>query len=89
MKKNNILMSLLLLVAVLSCTATGKVGHERGRHRGKGKKTVGIANPASEYCVKQGGESHMRKHSDGSQYGMCRFKDGTEIEEWEYYRHHN
>lgn len=48
--------------------------------------TVGIANPASEFCVKQGGTSEIRKSADGSEYGVCRFANGTVVEEWDYFR---
>ena len=44
------------------------------------------ANPASEYCITQGGESMIQKDKTGAEYGICRFSDGTVIEEWEYFR---
>lgn len=46
---------------------------------------VGMANPASEYCVAQGGESKIKKDENWGEYGVCLI-DGKEIEEWEYYR---
>lgn len=48
--------------------------------------TVGIANPASQFCVKQGGKVEIRQKADGSQYGMCHFPDGRVVEEWENFR---
>ena len=51
--------------------------------------TVGMANPASAYCVQQGGKSEIHKHQDGSEYGMCILPDGKEVEEWAYYRANN
>lgn len=45
-----------------------------------------IANPASEFCVKQGGKVEIRQAADGSQYGMCHFPDGRVVEEWENFR---
>ena len=54
------------------------------------QKMIGMANPASVYCVKQGGESITKQNKDGSEYGICKFKDGKEVEEWEFYRkNHN
>ena len=50
---------------------------------------VGIANPASVYCVQQGGKSEIRKNQDGSEYGVCILPDGKEVEEWAYYRANN
>lgn len=47
---------------------------------------AGMANPASVYCVEQGGESILKMSKSGDQYGICRFSNGREIEEWKYYR---
>ena len=47
---------------------------------------AGIANPASTYCVEQGGASEIRTAEDGSQYGVCSFPDGSECEEWAFFR---
>lgn len=47
--------------------------------------TVNIANPASVYCLEQGGKTVMRTNKDG-QYGVCVFKNGNQIDEWQYYR---
>jgi putative hemolysin len=47
---------------------------------------AGIANPASTYCVEQGGASEVRRGEDGSQYGVCTFPDGSECEEWAFFR---
>jgi len=47
---------------------------------------VGIANPASVYCVKQGFKSEILTNADGSQYGVCIFNDGSKCEEWAYYK---
>ena len=45
-------------------------------------------NPASAFCVRQGGKSEIRIDKDGGEYGMCVFADGREEEEWAYYREH-
>ena len=47
--------------------------------------TVGIANPASVYCVEQGGEVEIVEEPDG-QRGDCVFPDGRRVDEWELYR---
>ena len=39
------------------------------------QKMIGMPNPASVYCIKQGGESVIVKD-----------KDGKEVEEWDFYR---
>jgi putative hemolysin len=46
---------------------------------------VEIANPASQHCVEQGYELEMRTTAEGTT-GYCIFDDGTECEEWAYYR---
>ncbi|MDD5071388.1 MAG: DUF333 domain-containing protein [Patescibacteria group bacterium] len=44
-----------------------------------------LANPASQYCLEQGGELEIRENADG-QYGVCKFSDGSECEEWAFFR---
>lgn len=51
-----------------------------------GKAPVGMANPASTFCVDQGGESVIVTAADGSQSGVCRFADGRKCDEWSFYR---
>ena len=46
---------------------------------------VGMANPASEYCVEQGGTLEIRQ-GEGGETGYCVFADGSECEEWAYFR---
>ncbi|MDI6825905.1 MAG: DUF333 domain-containing protein [Candidatus Aenigmarchaeota archaeon] len=48
------------------------------------KKPFG--NPASEYCVEHNGTLEIRADEKGNQYGVCVFSDGSECEEWVYYR---
>lgn len=45
-----------------------------------------IANPAAKSCILKGFESEIRTASDGNQYGVCKFPDGSECEEWAYFR---
>ena len=46
---------------------------------------VQIANPASEFCVAQGGESYIVEDEEWAQKWMCRLSDGSEVDEWEYF----
>ena len=46
---------------------------------------AGLANPASVYCEEQGGELDIRDEEDG-QVGYCLFEDGSECEEWAFFR---
>lgn len=48
-----------------------------------------IANPASEFCEEQGGTIEIVTDDAGSQSGICRLTDGTEVDEWEYYRRYH
>lgn len=48
--------------------------------------SVGLANPASTYCEEQGGTLEIRTDADGNQYGVCVFDDGSECEEWAFFR---
>ena len=47
---------------------------------------VGIANPASEHCGTVGAVNEILKNPDGSEYGVCKFPNGTSCEEWALYR---
>ena len=46
---------------------------------------AGVANPASVYCIEQGGTVEMREGPGGTA-GYCRLPDGRVVEEWELYR---
>jgi putative hemolysin len=48
--------------------------------------SAGIANPASDYCVEQGGASEIRTAEDGSQSGVCVFPGGSECEEGAFFQ---
>ena len=52
-------------------------------------KMVGMANPASVFCVKQGGRLEPKKDAEGNEYALCHLPDGTVVEEWDYFRRHN
>ena len=45
----------------------------------------GVANPASVHCVEQGYELEMRTDDKGTA-GYCLFPDGSECEEWAFFR---
>jgi putative hemolysin len=47
---------------------------------------AGIPNPASVYCNEQGNKNEIRMAADGSQNGICVFPDGSECDEWAYFR---
>ena len=47
---------------------------------------VGLANPASAFCVEKGGRVNIVSDATGAQTGMCVFPDGRQCEEWAFYR---
>jgi putative hemolysin len=77
-------MSFRVLAVVLVAALIGLAGC--GDDDGGDDDPVGIANPAAEYCVAQGGESLIATEADGSQTGLCRLPDGTVVDEWEFFR---
>ena len=74
-----IILSLTAATALAACSASEK----------QESPNVGMANPASEFCLKQGGKSEIRKDKDCREYGVCHLPDSTVVEEWEYFRQHN
>lgn len=46
---------------------------------------VGLANPAAEYCLSQGGLYGLRDDTGGKR-GICRLANGEEVDAWAYFR---
>ena len=46
---------------------------------------IGLANPASVHCEEQGGTVEIRAEA-GGEAGYCVFADGSECEEWAFFR---
>ena len=76
------LSGILILIGLTACTSVKSDTDSKNNQ-------VGMPNPASKYCVDQGGKSEIRKAENGGSYGVCIFKDGTEEDEWEYFRSNN
>jgi putative hemolysin len=49
-------------------------------------KPVGLANPASTYCISLGGKRETRKDAAGNESSVCHLPDGTVIDEWQLFR---
>ncbi|AVG14724.1 MULTISPECIES: putative hemolysin [Chromobacteriaceae] len=49
-------------------------------------QAVGMANPASVHCVKQGGKLLPQKDASGNEYALCQLPDGRAVEEWTLFR---
>jgi putative hemolysin len=73
---------LVALAAVLLLAGCGS-GDEPVHDGSPG--SPGLANPASQFCVDQGGRVEIVDVEEG-QVGICVLPDGTRVEEWEYYR---
>ena len=76
------LSGILILIGLTACTSVKSDTDSKNNQ-------VGMPNPSSKYCVDQGGKSEIRKAENGGSYGVCIFKDGTEEDEWEYFRRNN
>jgi putative hemolysin len=98
MKRNNLfLMLVFICLALLVVACSGpkppkKVVVIQQPVQGQlpqGQPTQGssqIANPASENCIKQGGQLTIMKAGDGGEYGLCTFVDNMQCEEWALFR---
>ncbi len=53
---------------------------------GPSAEGAALPNPASAFCEQQGYQSEIRTAADGSQSGVCIFPDGSECDEWAYFR---
>jgi putative hemolysin len=73
-------MLILALLALQSCSAPVTPSTPTTA------SVADIPNPASVYCEEQGNRSQIRTAEDGSQTGYCIFPDGSECDEWMYYR---
>ena len=45
-----------------------------------------MLNPASVYCEQNGGKIEFRQDASGGVAGVCLFPDGSECDEWAYFR---
>ena len=45
-----------------------------------------LPNPASAFCEQHGYTLEIRTPADGSQTGVCIFPDGSECDEWAFFR---
>ena len=76
-----VLFGLLLLATVVMVACGAQPAPTPGP-----ESPLAIPNPASKFCEDQGHTLEIRTAADGSQTGYCLFTDGTECEEWAFYR---
>jgi putative hemolysin len=72
------LMLSTILLAMVSCAVP--------QPESVGTPKADMPNPASVSCEELGYRIEIRTASDGSQTGYCVFPDGSECDEWMYYR---
>lgn len=72
---------ILFLGMIISSLAACSTVHNKDTHAPK----LGAANPASEYCINQGGKLEIRNEVNG-QVGYCHLPNGQIIEEWKFFR---
>ena len=80
----------LLALFFVGLLVMGCVASQNGQPNQNGtatnNSTSNLANPASVYCAQNGGASKIVTAADGSQSGLCAFPDGSQCDEWAYYR---
>ena len=84
----SVLAVLMVAATVIGTAATRKTTTKKNNNNSK-SPSIGMANPASVFCEKHGGKSINVKDKDGNETGKCQFKDGTKVDEWDYYRENN
>jgi putative hemolysin len=77
MKKIFLILVLIIIGAGIWFISSGQLSK---------KQNTGLANPASVFCMNNGGRTDIRTEPPGGQVGFCIFKDNTECDEWAYFR---
>ena len=76
-KKQKFMKKIIFLgLALVSLTACSSV-----QHKDPTPPKIGSPNPASQYCVEQGGKLEIRNEANG-QVGYCHLPNGQVVEEW-------
>ena len=75
-------LSVILILAAILAAACGPEPAPTAAPTGP---AAGLPNPASKYCADQGYKLEIRDEA-GGQVGYCLFPDGSECEEWAFFR---
>lgn len=79
-------MKKLLIVALIAGVfMVAACGAEPTPTPTRSESPPGLPNPASKFCEDQGYRLEMRTDASGTT-GYCIFPDGSECEEWAFYR---
>ena len=79
----SLLCALLLLVG---CTRSAVPMPPLAEPTSAAQADADMPNPASAFCEAQGGTLDIRLDDEGGQFGVCIFADGSECDEWAYFR---
>ncbi len=80
-KKQKFMKKIIFLgLALVSLTACSSV-----QHKDPTPPKIGSPNPASQYCIEQGGKLEIRNEANG-QVGYCHLPNGQVVEEWKLFR---
>lgn len=82
-KLRGVLVVLVLVVLILSIVLITTSLNKNENNNSEDNSQ--LPNPASVYCEEKGYDLEIRTNEYG-QYGVCIFPDGSECEEWKYYR---
>lgn len=75
----------LLTIALMALTACAPLT-PMPEPAATGTPEANLPNPASVHCREMGNTLDIRTQADGSQKGVCVFPDGTECDEWAFFR---
>jgi len=78
----SVFVLIVFMLLLSACSGQGEKEAPASENPGN----AGLANPASVHCEQNGGTLEIRTDKDGGQYGVCIFPDGSECEEWAYFR---
>ena len=78
MFRKSIFSLVLLVVTVLSAACNSSLPDPTA--------APNLPNPASVYCEQNGGSLDLRTDATGAVAGVCVFPDGSECDEWAYFR---
>jgi len=76
----------------VQCMGNGLEFRLKGQGIKEGEKIIltekksSLPNPAAVFCKEQGNSYEIREDWKGNQYGVCILENGTECDEWAYYR---
>ncbi|MGV8086728.1 MAG: DUF333 domain-containing protein [Candidatus Woesearchaeota archaeon] len=81
MNKMNIILLIAVALVLTACNNANITGGPDPI-----ENNTQMTNPASTFCINNGGEVIIKTANDGSQSGYCKFSNGIECEEWNFMR---